>query len=461
MIENQRESELRTAPSDAPPSPPQPTAADDTPEERPGGTNGSSAEATAPSVDPPPVREPAAEKTPPATRPQVASLYRALRSARPVRGTITKVIKGGYEVYLGKTRGFCPHSQIDLQRVDRPEQHVGQTYSFRITQIRRGGQDVVVSRRALLEDRRRDEASAVRATLVEGAVTRGHVAAVADFGAFVDLGAGVRGLVHVSELSHSRVTRVKDVVKVGDEVQARILKLDAATGKISLSIRQAIDDPWADVEQRFAPGRVYRGVVRRMTAFGAFVELAPGVEALAPASEFPPSERPWREQLAVGDQRDWLVLSVQGATRRISVTPPVEGVDLSTLAEIGSGTKLKGKVQRVEDYGVFVWLGPGRVGLMPNALSGVPRGTEMARRFPVGSEIEVEVRELDPDGRRIRLASPRSEPPAVPRPPREPRAKHAKETLPLTPAPATGVSTFGTSLADKLRAALAESDRER
>jgi small subunit ribosomal protein S1 len=399
--------------------------------------------------------KPAAAKPKRSRKPHVASLYRAMRSRRPVDGTVKAVIKGGYEIQLGKTRGFCPHSQIDLHRVDNPEIHVGQRYPFRVIQIRRGGDDVVVSRRAILEEQRKEEAGFVRATLVEGAVMRGHVAAIADFGVFVDLGAGVRGLVHVSELAHSRVTRVKDVVKLGDELQVKILKLDTDTGKISLSVREATRDPWADVEQRFAVGKSYPGTVKRLTQFGAFVELEPGVEALAPASELPPMDKPWQEELAVGTSRDWLVLSVQPQERRISLTVPVPGVGLESVARLDVGDKLSGRVQRLEDFGVFVWLGPGRVGLMPFALSGAPRGTDAARRFPLGSEVEVEVRDITDDGRRIRLAK-QGLAPAARRPAREARPPK-RDSSAERPAPAPQGGSFGTSLADKLRAALGES----
>ncbi len=387
---------------------------------------------------------------------RVSSLYRALRSGRPLEGTVERVIKGGYEIKLGKIRGFCPHSQLDLHRVDRPEGHVGRSYYFRVTQVRRGGEDVVVSRRAVLEEERADEASAVRATLLEGAVMQGRVAGMADFGAFVDLGAGVMGLVHVSELSHSRVARVRDAVKEGDQVRVKILKLHAGGKKISLSIRQAEHDPWGDVAAKFRPGQTHPGVVRRITQFGAFVELEPGVEALAPASEFPPSPQGWKEGLEVGRLLDWLVLSVDGRHRRISLTTPVHGFDAEKMRPLEIGAMLSGRVQRVEDYGVFVWLGPGRVGLMPNALSGAPRGTDMRKRFRPGEEIEVEVRELEDDGRRIRLAK-KGVSDVAERPPRRQRKPAADAPAPRRPPTSPEPTSFGTSLADKLREALGES----
>jgi small subunit ribosomal protein S1 len=381
-------------------------------------------------------------------KPRFPALVRAFRSERPVEGTIVQVIKGGYEIRVGKARGFCPHSQIDLHREDEPERQIGKTYTFKITQLRRGGEDIVLSRRAVLEEDRAEEAKAVRATLIEGAVMQGHVVGTAAFGAFIDLGAGVLGLAHISELSHQRVKSVDDAVKVGDTVRVRILKLKES-GRISLSIRRAEDDPWADVESRFEVGGVYPGTVQRVADFGAFVELAPGVEALAPASEFPPTAGGWKQGLEAGTQRQWHVLSVDAKARRVSVTPPGEAAAADPLTV---GLELAGQVQRVERYGVFVWLAPGRVGLMPRAMTGAPEGADLRRRFRIGDRVEVTVVEIDEDGRRIRLTKkgvkPRSEHTnGAPVP--EPEATSSQDEAP---------ASFGTSLADKLRAALGQND---
>jgi len=383
-------------------------------------------------------------------KPRFPALMRAFRTHVSVEGTIEKVIKGGYEVKVGKARGFCPHSQIALEREDDPESHVGQTHTFRIMQLRRGGEDLVLSRRAILDDRRVEEAKAVRATLIEGTVMQGHVAGMAPFGAFVDLGAGVQGLVHISELSHKRVVKVEDAVKVGDTVQVKVLKVDDKSGRLSLSIRAAQEDPWSGILERFPVGSVHPGKIVRLAEFGAFVEMAPGLEALAPASEFPPSPRAWKETLEIGSARDWYVLSVNPKERRFSITLPGEGGEPATV-EVNA--TLEGKVQRIENYGVFVWLGPGKVGLMPRAWTGSPAGTEMQRRFSVGDSVEVTVVEITEDGRRIRLTRKGVEPETPqPRPKREPREEY-RPTPKDEPEEA-----FGTSLADKLRAALGKTD---
>jgi small subunit ribosomal protein S1 len=391
----------------------------------------------------------AKRETPARRKPRFPALVRAFRSQRPVEGKVVQVVKGGYEIRVGRARGFCPHSQIELHREDEPERQIDKTYLFKITQLRRGGEDIVLSRRAVLEEQRVDEGKAVRATLIEGAVMQGHVVGTAPFGAFVDLGAGVLGLAHISELSHKRIQSVDEAVQVGDTVRVRVLKLKES-GRISLSIRRAEDDPWADVQSKFEVGKVYPGKVQRLADFGAFVELAPGVEALAPASEFPPSSAGWKEGLEVGAEGQWHVLSVDPKARRVSVTPPGEAASAEPIAV---GMELTGQVQRIERYGVFVWLGPGRVGLMPRALTGARESTDLRRDFRIGDRIEVSVVEIEEDGRRIRLARKGVE--VEPEEPRVQTRPPRAESAPEEPAP-----SFGTSLGEKLRAALGQKDEE-
>jgi len=387
------------------------------------------------------------EPAKPASRkPRYPHLLRAFRTQRPVEGTVVGVIKGGYEVRLGKARAFCPHSQIDRHRQDDAESQVGKAYTFRITQIRRGGEDIVVSRRAILEQGREEEAKAVRATLIEGAVTQGHVVSVAEFGAFVDLGAGVLGLVHISELSHSRVGTVGEAVKLGDAVAVRVLKLKES-GRVSLSIRKAVEDPWAGIQSKFEVGKCYPGSVTRLADFGAFVELAAGVEALAPASEFPPKASGWADGLEVGSSDSWMVLSVDKRARRMSLALPAGSEKPLGAPEVGQ--EFTGKVQRIERYGIFVWLGPGCVGLMPRSMTGAGEGSDLRRAFHVGDDIELSVVTVEQGGRRIRLCKKGVEP--------EPE----EDNTPMAPAerkPDEPQGNFGTSLADKLRAALGQNE---
>ncbi len=397
------------------------------------------------------------------------TLARAYRARRPVEGTVTEVIKGGFQVQVGKSRAFCPFSQIDMHRSGDPEVHRGKTYRFRIIQFRRGGDDVVLSRRALLEEETAEEAKAVRATLIEGALTQGHVAGISDFGVFVDLGAGVQGLVHISELSHSKVADPHSVVKIGETVQVKILKLHPKGGKISLSMRQAEPDPWEGVESRFEPGKKYKGIVRRSVDFGVFVEMTPGLEALAPVREFPPMEGDWTERLAPGNELDWLVLSIDPARRRMSILPAWDDLPEGTV-DVTVGAELTGRVQKIERFGVFVWLGPGKVGLMPTAFTGLAPGVRMDSRFQVGQEVAVEVLEISGDGHKIRLAAQgaaaekaKTEKKEVTRERRdrdgEPGRRgrtggRGKDRSVTGPMQSSNEGTFGTGLGDLLKAAL-------
>lgn len=394
-------------------------------------------------------------------RPRDPAVLRAFRAGLPVEGTVEKVIKGGYEVRIGRLRGFCPHSQMDVQRVENPEEHVGKTYAWRILQLRRGGEDVVVSRRALLEEERSDERAAVRATLVEGTVTSGHVARIAEFGVFVDLGAGVTGLVHLTELSHARVARPSDAVNIGDFVAVKVLRIDEKTGKISLSMKQAQADPWAGVTGEIHVGDRCTAEVKRHVDFGAFVEIRPGLEALVPAREIPPTPSGWRNDLAPGTSHEWVVIGVDAERRRLTILPAEVAGSSNSPDAIVAGARLKGRVQKVETFGVFVWLGPGKVGLIPKVWTGVPYGHPFETKFPAGAEVPVEVVEVVEDGKRIRLAAEgvarreqHDEPRRAPRP-RADRASAGPRHEGPSPSDLAGSGgSFGTNLGDALKAAL-------
>jgi len=427
-----------------------------------------------PAAEQPAAEEPAAEapaaaveaqaKKPPPRKPRDPAVIRAFRAGQPVQGTVEKVIKGGYEVKVGRCRGFCPQSQIDVHRPESAEGHVGKTYAFKILQLRRGGEDVVISRRALLEAEHEEEMKAVRATLIEGAVMTGRVARLAEFGAFVDLGAGVTGLVHTTELAHGRVVKPSDIVSVGDRVPVKVTKLDEATGKISLSIRQAITDPWDSVPTLFEVGKAYQGTLKRFADFGAFVELRRGIEALAPAREFPPKASGWREGLTVEETLDWVVIAVDGPRRRITVVPAFEGWEAFFGPLPEPGAKLTGKVAKAEVFGIFVWLGPGRVGMVPRVWSGAANGPGFESRFPVGSDLAVEVVDVQDEGRRIRLsvegvdrdaadAQQAARKDAARPPRREPPRERPRREAPPPPPPDPG-GGFGGHLGEALRAAL-------
>lgn len=338
-------------------------------------------------------------------------LEEAYEAGLPVEGKVEGEVKGGFEVRIGRARAFCPFSQIDIVRGTDAAQHIGRLYTFRITEFREGGRSLVVSRRALLEAEQHEQAEQVRRSIVPGAVVTGRVASVRDFGAFVDLGGGVQGLLHVSEMGWSRVSDPSLLVKPGDEITVKVLRVDEATQKIALGLKQLMADPWLNVESAYAVGQVKSGRVTRVTDFGAFVELEPGVEALAHVSTFPPSghSRGWTKAVPVGSTADFEILSIDLEKKRIGValvgagTAPVAGA-VQQQAGIVPGARVTGKVEKHEKFGIFVFLAPGRTGLMPWAETGLAREADAARTFPVGSDIEVIVLDVDAASRRIRVS---------------------------------------------------------
>jgi len=373
----------------------------------------------------------------------------AFHTGLPVEGKVERAVKGGYEVRIGRQRAFCPVSQIDTLRTD-PSAHEGHVYEFRIIEYKEGGRNLVVSRRALLEQEQQALAAETRRSIVAGAVMTGRVTSVREFGAFVDLGGGVQGLLHVSEMGWSRVSDTSQVVKPGEEITVKILRVDDDKQKISLGLKQLTADPWSSVHERYETGQVHTGRVTRIAEFGAFVELEPGVEALAHASTFAPTGRSegWSSQIAPGMTGAFEILSIDLEKKRIGVALLPEGSARAggtapSQPGIVPGARLTGKVERHEKFGVFVFLAPGRTGLIPLRETGVAKEADVARAFPIGADVEVIVLEVDASGRRIRLSAK-----AVL------DAHEAEEVREYSERADAGPSEGFGSLADKLRGAL-------
>ncbi len=247
----------------------------------------------------------------------------AFRAGLAVEGKVGKAVKGGYDVRIARERAFCPLSQIDIARTVDPAVHEGKTYAFTIIEYKDGGKNVVVSRRKHLEEQQRASAAEVRKSIVPGAVLTGRVASVLDFGAFVDLGGGIQGLLHVSEMGWSRATNPNEIVTAGEEITVKVLRVDDATQKIALGLKQLMDDPWTKVASAYAIGQVRTGRITRVADFGAFVELEPGIEGLAHASTFAPTGRTgdWAKSVSVGSIGAFEVLSIDAAQKRIGLAP--------------------------------------------------------------------------------------------------------------------------------------------
>ena len=390
-------------------------------------------------------------------------LQQALESKVPVEGTVTAQNKGGLEVDLGGLRAFVPASQIDVRFVEDPAQFVGQKLKFRVMEVRGG--NAILSRRALLEEERAGLAAELRKKLEVGAVLEGTVSSVRDFGAFVDLG-GLEGLVHVSELSHQRVAHAQDVVKPGQKVRVQVLRIEKeAAGRsigdekghdrIALSLRALEQDPWDAARPQIKEGARIQGKVVRLQAFGAFVELFPGVDGLVHVSALSNRhvQHP-REVVKEGEPILVQVESVDDAQKRVSLRRISEEEAQAPAApekKAGGrrprvGDMVDAKVDRVEAYGVFVSWAEGK-GLVPNAELGTPRGSDNHKTTPVGTQFKAQIIDLDERGR-YRLSRTSAE-----------RAEGRSEYEAYrrkAPPPGKGFGTLG----DLLRAKLAEQEQE-
>lgn len=250
----------------------------------------------------------------------LGQLEEAYRAGLPVEGKVVGVVKGGYEVSIARQRAFCPFSQIDTVRATDESAHVGRVYAFRITEFKEGGRNLIVSRRGLLEAQQAAKAAEVRKTIGVDAVLTGRVVSVRDFGAFVDLGAGVQGLLHVSEMSWSRVNAA-DVVRVGDEVTVKVIRIDEEKGQIALSLKPLLADPWTAVATKYPAGQPCRGRIERVTSGGAFVEIEAGIVAFLPASETGLDRSvDLKKALPAGTEVELIVLEVDPAARRMRVS---------------------------------------------------------------------------------------------------------------------------------------------
>ena len=210
-------------------------------------------------------------------------LESAFQGGLPVEGRVETQVKGGYSVSIAKQRAFCPLSQIDTIRTTDPAVHEGRVYTFKIIEYGENGRKFVVSRRALLQDEQKVAAAGVRQSITPGSIVTGRVVSVRDFGAFVDIGGGVQGLLHISEMAWTRVADASQVVAPGQEIKVKVLRVEDE--KIALGLRQLTDDPWAVAAATYKVGQVLTGKVERVEKFGVFVALAPAVSGLVPASE--------------------------------------------------------------------------------------------------------------------------------------------------------------------------------
>lgn len=336
------------------------------------------------------------------------ALRGACRSGIPVEGKVEAVRKGGYQVNVLGKQAFCPHSQIDLYPSGPPEQNVGKTFAFRIVEYSGGGRNIVLSRRQLLEEEQQKKVSALKEILNPGDILEGTVKNLASFGAFVDIG-GVEGLIPMSELAWHRVKEPSEIVKPGETVTVKLLDIDWEKKRISLSLKQLGEDPWKSIHARYEENQILPGKVTRLTAFGAFVELELGIEGLVHISHMSAGKRiahP-KDVLSEGEEVSVRILALDPQAKRISLEiyhPASEGQS-EAKAEFKEGDVVKGTVESIKKFGIFLSLPGNRSGLLHISELASDQAGDLRRKFPPGSSVEVEIVGIDNETGKIALST--------------------------------------------------------
>ena len=335
------------------------------------------------------------------------SLENALESGDFVTGTVSGKVKGGLTVLANGIRAFLPGSLIDTRPVKDLSPYEGKTMEFKVIKLDRKRNNVVLSRRAVVEASMGEERAKLLQTLTEGAIVHGVVKNITEYGAFVDLG-GIDGLLHITDMAWRRVRHPSEVVTVGQELSAKVLKFDAEKNRVSLGIKQLGDDPWHGVARRYPSGTRLFGKVTNIADYGAFVEIEPGIEGLVHVSEMD-----WTNKnvapakiVALGDEVEVMVLEIDEDKRRISLgmkqckANPWEEFS----GTVHRGDRVKGPIKSITDFGVFVGLASGIDGLVHlSDLSWHETGEAAVRNFKKGQEVEAIVLAIDVERERISL----------------------------------------------------------
>jgi small subunit ribosomal protein S1 len=323
----------------------------------------------------------------------------------PVSGKVSGELKGGFEVYVGgKVRCFCPFSQMDLKGSREKEAYLGQVFSFKVVEYEEDGRNIILSRRALLEEEREIERERVKQTLEVGMEVTGTVRSIQKFGAFIDLG-GVDGLIPLSEIGWGRTEKAEDVLSVGQEVAVKIIAIDWEKNRLTLSLKATLSDPFLSAAEKYPVDTLVHGTIVRLTPFGAFVNLEPGVDGLIHISRLGAGRRikhP-KEIVEEGQVVDAYVHEIDPKNKRISLSMESrQKYENAVLPQIGD--IMNGVVERVLPSGIILKLNDGITGFIPNSEMGTPRGTNHNRMFPVGTVIQIIVKEVDTARNRLTLS---------------------------------------------------------
>ena len=331
----------------------------------------------------------------------------AMEEGRIVEGYVSGKVKGGLTAMVNGIRAFLPGSLVDIRPVKDTAPYENKTMEFKVIKLDRKRNNVVVSRRAVLEASQGADRQAMMDNLKEGAVVKGIVKNITDYGAFVDLG-GIDGLLHITDLAWRRVKHPSEVLAVGDEVEAKILKFDQEKNRVSLGIKQMGDDPWTGLERRYPQGTRLFGKVTNLTDYGAFVEIEQGIEGLVHVSEMDWTNKNVHPSkvVALGDEVEVMILEIDEQRRRISLgmkqckSNPWDDFALNHQ----KGDKVKGQIKSITDFGIFIGLEGNIDGLVHlSDLSWTLLGEEAVRNYKKGDELEAVVLAIDVERERISL----------------------------------------------------------
>ncbi len=334
-------------------------------------------------------------------------LEKALESGETVQGVVSGKVKGGLTVMMNGIRAFLPGSLVDLRPVKDTTPYEGKAMDFKVIKLDRKRNNVVVSRRAVLEQTAGAERDALLATLQEGTVVKGIVKNITDYGAFVDLG-GIDGLLHITDLAWRRVKHPTEVLSVGDEVTAKVLRFDQEKNRVSLGLKQLGDDPWVGLARRYPTGTRLFGKVTNLTDYGAFVEIESGIEGLVHVSEMDWTNKNVHPSkvVQVGDEVEVMILEIDEDRRRISLG--MKQCMPNPWEEFAQnhrkGERVKGQIKSITDFGIFIGLPGGIDGLVHlSDLSWNLPGEEAVKQFKKGEEVEAVVLSIDVERERISL----------------------------------------------------------
>ncbi len=334
-------------------------------------------------------------------------LEQALESGDLIKGTVTGKVKGGLTVMTNGIRAFLPGSLVDTRPVKDTTPYEGKTFDFKVIKLDRKRNNVVVSRRAVLEATMGAERAKLLETLQEGTVVKGVVKNITDYGAFVDLG-GLDGLLHITDLAWRRVHHPSEVVQVGQEIEAKVLKFDKEKCRVSLGLKQLGEDPWIGISRRYPKGTRLFGKVTNITDYGAFVEVEDGIEGLVHVSEMDWTNKNVdpRKMVTLGGEVEVMVLDIDEDRRRISLgmkqCKPNPWEEFSQSHK--KGDHVKGQIKSITDFGVFIGLAGSIDGLVHlSDLSWNEPGEEAVRKYKKGDEVEAVVLAIDTERERISL----------------------------------------------------------